>query len=67
MPCVRLLEELAPFERELLLEQRMQHDGRRAGVFHALDVVDVLGNGGDADGTSGVRSFSPRYVVLRSM
>jgi hypothetical protein len=36
------LEDFAPFERKLFLEQRVHHHRRRARVFHAFDVIHVL-------------------------
>ena len=37
-----VLGEFQPVASELLLEQRIDHDSGRAGVFHAFDVFDFL-------------------------
>ena len=41
-PLLEIKLQVVVIAPNLLLEERMEHDRRRAGVFHSFDVVDLF-------------------------
>ncbi len=59
---VVLLDEVMLSQRldvDLLLEQRVHRDGRRAGIFHLALMPSRRFDSGDADGTMGFFRVRP--------